>query len=325
MLYLEFEENNENGPDHLNVITSIKGYLGKSYYCCYCNGSYNNLFEHLCNDTCTYCRRQPKCREEEARDCLNCKVKFVSRRCYENHIERRNGISVCSRFYKCERCEVIDERNHICGGQNRRRKCVRCKEVIRDYPHYCSITTLDVNKLKEEDERNKIIVCFDIESAFTEETPEKFRHTANLLISRTCCDNCYNYQTNEKEQCCDICGEVEHIFLGSSSVKHFGNYLYNYLSPRADEHHLKIIILAHNASGYDNKFIIRDLFNRDFKDVELIMNGLKVLKIEVGNIRFIDSLSIFQQGLASLPKAFGLPDIGKKRFPYLFNVAENWY
>ena len=51
------------------------------------------------------------------------------------------------------------------------------------------------------------------------------------------------------------------------------------------------------------------------------MNGNKVMKASVGNIKFLDSLLMFQQPLASLPKAFGFESIVKKGyFPHNFHT-----
>lgn len=55
------------------------------------------------------------------------------------------------------------------------------------------------------------------------------------------------------------------------------------------------------------------------------MTGLKILKIDLNNIRFIDSLNLFMQDLASLPKAFGLNcEIVKGFFPHYFNQEKHW-
>ena len=40
---------------------------------------------------------------------------------------------------------------------------------IQSRPHYCNLKTLNIDKLKKEDEINKIIVSFDIESEIRDE------------------------------------------------------------------------------------------------------------------------------------------------------------
>ncbi|GLV33246.1 hypothetical protein CBL_08414 [Carabus blaptoides fortunei] len=62
---------------------------------------------------------------------------------------------------------------------------------------------------------------------------------------------------------------------------------------------------------------------RDIKP-ELIMNGTKILLMEIYNVRFINSLNFLPMSLASLVKALDLPPSLKKGyFPHLFNTAEN--
>jgi hypothetical protein len=89
---------------------------------------------------------------------------------------------------------------------------------------------------------------------------------------------------------------------------------------------MQIFVFAHNARGYDSHFIMKDLFERKFVDQpKITMNGLKVLKIDINNVHFIDSLSFFQQPLASLPKSFGFQNVVQKGFfPHLFNREENY-
>ena len=71
---------------------------------------------------------------------------------------------------------------------------------------------------------------------------------------------------------------------------------------------------------------MQDLFERNFADQpQIILQGLKVLKVGVNNVDFIDSLCFFQQPLASLPKSFGFENhVVKGFFPHMFNNGENW-
>ena len=66
------------------------------------------------------------------------------------------------------------------------------------------------------------------------------------------------------------------------------------------------------------------MYDRNFKNVEPVTTGLKILKIDVGKIRFLDSLSFFMQPLSSLPASFGFERVVLKGyFPHLFNKVEN--
>ncbi len=55
------------------------------------------------------------------------------------------------------------------------------------------------------------------------------------------------------------------------------------------------------------------------------MSGLKILKIDIANVRLIDSLSFFQQPLSSLPSSFGLSShVVKGYFSHFFNLKGNY-
>ena len=55
------------------------------------------------------------------------------------------------------------------------------------------------------------------------------------------------------------------------------------------------------------------------------MHGAKVLslKVELFDIRFIDSLNFIPMKLANLPKTFGIEELAKGHFPHFFNKKEN--
>ena len=58
-------------------------------------------------------------------------------------------------------------------------------------------------------------------------------------------------------------------------------------------------------------------------DPTVIMNGSKIILMEIANVKFIDSLNYFHMPLSSLPKAYGLNEIEKGVIPHLFNTPEN--
>ncbi|CAH2021494.1 unnamed protein product [Acanthoscelides obtectus] len=50
------------------------------------------------------------------------------------------------------------------------------------------------------------------------------------------------------------------------------------------------------------------------------MRGTKLILMEVGNVKFLDSLNYFPMPLTALPKAFDLKELKKGYFPHLFNT-----
>jgi len=124
---------------------------------------------------------------------------------------------------------------------------------------------------------------------------------------------------------CETCGTGYKEWFGFGCVRQFTDYLYNDVAVQAEKAKCNVFVFAHNARGYDGHFIVSDMFRRKFRNVNIIMSGHKVLKVQCGNVHFIDSLSFFQQPLATIPKSFGFQGIVEKGFfPHLFNKEENF-
>jgi len=185
---------------------------------------------------------------------------------------------------------------------------------------------LNINKINEEDSCRKVIVSYDIECQQNLIRDKTYIHEADLLISMTTCTDCWDdKEMKRKVSNCEICGSFKSIFLGKSCIRDFGDYLYKDLAFKAANKNSFVYVFAHNAKSYDNHFILNDLFQRNFLNVSVIMNGNKVLKASVGNVKFLDSLLMFQQPLSALPKAFGFENIVKKGFfPHTFHNRDNF-
>jgi hypothetical protein len=318
-LYIELIDS-QNGVSHYNSIINIVAYMGQSYYCEHCHKPYSHKYTHSCAFICESCFIFPKCSETLAKiNCKNCNIDFSGHACYERHLDGRNNI--CKNRKKCANCLVIYNRKHDCNSQ----KCRHCGEQYKFQHHYCFLKNLNIDKLAEEDSHKKIIVSYDIESQQNLISDNTYQHDPDLLISMTTCNDCWNeMESKRSKDYCDICGDFKNIFLGRNCIKDFGDYLYKNLAVKAAANDSFIFAFAHNAKGYDNHFVLNDLFQRNFMGVSVIMNGNKVLKATVGNIKFLDSLLMFQQPLAELPKAFGFDSMVKKGFfPHSFHNKEN--
>ena len=55
----------------------------------------------------------------------------------------------------------------------------------------------------------------------------------------------------------------------------------------------------------------------------MVMNGSKIILLEILHAKFIDSLNYFHILLNSLPKAYDLPELEKGIFPHLSNTPQN--
>ncbi|XP_031781023.1 uncharacterized protein LOC116416467 [Nasonia vitripennis] len=119
---------------------------------------------------------------------------------------------------------------------------------------------------------------------------------------------------------CGFCGDREYV-LTEEPVKKLIDIA---LTPRT--RFAKVICIAHNPQGFDTQFIFKhivELYTDRPATPSVIMNGSKIILMEIMDVKFIDSLNYFHMPFNSLPNAYGLPELEKDVFPYLFNIPEN--
>ena len=304
-LYIEYLNN------HYNAITNIRAYMGKKYFCEKCFIGFHNLFDHCCPDFCKSCYSNCSSNDKTKILCDDCKREFIGNNCYDRHLKTK----ICKYIKKCNDCEVTYKikSKHNCKEM----RCKKCSKIYKNQPHYCYINSKDLNKLQNEDAINKIIVAYDIES-----TLYLNEHRPNLLAQQTICDKCIEFLYPE---CCICSTNMADYIFGNDCVRKFVDYLFETLAKKAQESNSMIYAFALNARGYDAQFILRELWNRGYDDIKLIMRGRHILLIDCGNVKMMDSLNFFLQPLEKLPKALGLQmEIKKGDFPHAFNIPEHY-
>lgn len=317
-IFLEFHEGVLNG--HFNLIKKMSAYLDRNYYCFPCNLGFNRSGSHNCENFCKFCRQSPRCVGANLNyTCVDCNRSFLNENCYKRHLSK-----ICKTLKKCTNCEVEfnTRHSHECGAF----LCRKCGEQTSETPHYCMIKILNRDKIKKQDELKKTFVSCDIES-FLEPLETTIqgkivhgrKHVPMLLKSLTACDSCWDSKAKKKNVDCSYCGDTEDTFRGDACVSKFATYVIQL----AKETKRQVIVFAHNMRSYDGHFIIQELFKKQLLDTSVLMTGNKLLKMECSGVRFIDSLSFFQQPLSALPKAFGLVET-KGFFPHLFNHQKNY-
>ena len=279
--------------NHFDTITSLPGFLNRSYFCHKCHKSYSNTADHVCPTMCGSCRRYECFLQGDGIVCNECDRMFKNRACYDHHKDPINGggRATCEVVRKCEKCgKVMDIRQlrngHICG-----KKCPTCKVTLKseDTDHLCYIQRLE----QSEKEGYNHLLFFDLEA-----TQEHGIHHANLCV----------VYDEEKEVA---------IFQGQDTVKEFWQWL---LTPE----HEDCIVIAHNFQGYDSYLILKYL-EENAIHYEIIYRGAKCLSMTISmfNIKFIDSLNFIPMKLAKFPKTFAQDELCKGYFPHLFNKDEN--
>ena len=277
---------------HFDVITSLPGFLNRSYFCHRCHKAYNNTTDHICEGACRSCGGFGCEYEDGGITCNECDRLFKNQACYDRHNQPINGggRSWCETTRKCPKCgnamdvSKLGPKGHICG-----KKCPTCKVVYqpKDTDHLCYIQQ---EELKEQSGYNHLLF-FDFEA-----TQEHGIHHPNLCV----------VYDEEKEVA---------LFQGPDTVKEFCRWL---LTPQ----HKGCIVIAHNFQGYDSYFIIKEL-NENAIDYDIMYRGAKCLSMTIPmlDIKFIDSLNFIPMGLAKFPKTFAQPELCKGYFPHLLVVS----
>ena len=280
--------------NHFDVITSIPGFLSRSYFCQRCHKAYDHTSDHVCSIMCSSCRGFGCVFEAKGIVCNECDRVFKNQACYDRHKNEpmnRGGRTVCEVIRKCDKCsKAMDVRKikngHICG-----KKCRTCGIILNqeDTDHKCYIQQLE----QEEESSYNYLLFFDFEA-----TQEHGTHCPNLCV------------VHDEER------EVA-LFQGKDTVKNFCEWLIT-------SEHEGCIVVAHNFQGYDGYFIKEYLIENAIH-YEIIYRGAKSLSMKVSlyNIKFIDSLNFIPMSLAKFPKTFGQDELCKGYFPHRFNKDEN--
>ena len=112
---------------------------------------------------------------------------------------------------------------------------------------------------------------------------------------------------------CVRCGRIRRSFYDDL----VGDFLSYLCEPRPWCN--KVVALTHNAKAFDTQFILKRAILLKWNP-QFILTGLKIIRMKMQNIYFLDSVSYLPMPLRKLPEAFGLstqkrgsPTIGIQR------------
>jgi hypothetical protein len=264
-----------------------------------------NFNTHKCKETLCGCCRTNFCsviekekhfsdakKNKSWQQCEECNLWCAGIDCLEKHLESCKG-----KQKQCQDCKKWVETEHYEEHKCGEKFCRNCENYYCG-EHRCFITPIDPSKGDydiQDGERVLVdwtqkIYSYDFESMFD----ENLKHDVNLCIVKR------------------LYSDERHIFYNIEDFVKFAVSCTN------------TTFIAHNGKAYDNwmthKYIIKHTGHRPNK---LILAGNKIMYMKVKSIRFIDSLNHIAQGLATFPKTFGLTEMKKGYFPYMFNIAEN--
>jgi hypothetical protein len=82
--------------------------------------------------------------------------------------------------------------------------------------------------------------------------------------------------------------------------------------------HEDAIVIAHNSKGYGGQFISNYLVYTACIKPKVILNGSKILSMEVCSLKLFDSYNFLPCLLVKMTAAFGLSELKKGYFPHSF-------
>lgn len=98
--------------NHYDMITTMPGFLNRSYYCQKCQKGYSNKEKNICNNPCYPCHQ---CHEDETeywQYFSTCIRQFKNTKCFQKRAEvTSQGNSTCQTYYRCTQCSTTVNRN----------------------------------------------------------------------------------------------------------------------------------------------------------------------------------------------------------------------
>ncbi|XP_045186812.2 uncharacterized protein LOC123544812 [Mercenaria mercenaria] len=329
-IYLYLHDN------HYDVITTITGFLKRSYFCKKCLKGYNDKEKHMCNSACRVCRRFHEDVKEEWYYCSDCHRYFISATCYKLHKEKnKGGKSTCDNWFKCRQCKVmIDKKRrkteHMCGEKY----CLTCKGHFAN-GHKCYMQPIKNVNFTDQSSQKYIFVEFrsivdEVIQCSKTYTPDETKRCVNcnksecgipgslpnLCIVHKTCDSCMDMEVTDTSTC-SSCGPNKKIFRGKDCANLFCKWLF---SPENKD----TTVLCHNLTEEKSSHILRYLYDNGHQP-KVITSGsrYKCIEVSVCKMRILDSQNFIPLPLADMARSFEEVPLQEGFFPVLFNTKDN--
>ena len=234
---------------HYDVITSMTGFLNRSYFRTMCKKGYQHKERHARNNPCNFCHQLHTDTREDWTYCRDCNCNFVNETCFNLHLKRtENGKSTCDVYYRCQLCNQLINRSkhkesHVCGETY----CQTCKGCFSD-GHQCYMQPVDEEDCKTDKSKKALTyLFFDLEC--TQESLLQcqegnlpgvnntcvnckktwcgtLEHRPNLCVVHKVRTACMNTNVTSSTKCCN-CGLNEMVFSGTDTITAFCKWLFS--------------------------------------------------------------------------------------------------
>jgi len=140
------------------------------------------------------------------------------------------------------------------------------------------------------------------------------KHVPNSFVALRLCDEC---KDTDEQDCAEYGPMRRRVFMCDDCFNSFGQWLFSKENRGA-------VAIAHNAKGFDAQFVLNYIHEQKTITPKVVADGLELMMVEGAGVRVIDSLNFLSMPLSAMPKAFGVTEMKKGYFPYLWNTSENW-
>ena len=125
-----------------------------------------------------------------------------------------------------------------------------------------------------------------------------FERVPNLVCVQQFCAMCVEDLGMDED--CQMCGMRKHSFLTDP----IGDLISCTFKSRSWVD--RLMAIAHSAKAFDLHFVLNRLVRMKLLPEHLILNGQKIMCLNVDNVTWLDSLNYPTMPLRKLPNAFGL-------------------
>ena len=281
---------------HYDVVTSLPGYFGTSYFCGRCLKPYDHQGKHSCSNNQDHC---PACLQNFCADyreakpqrrpaslpCDRCKRFFYGETCVTQHFNNSYkgkavdavNVSVCTHKRKCPTCRknlvgMKEQRKHQCGFAD----CPLCREYVNVRKHKCYIQKAKSPEEEKAEKRKKkkkkkrgaaaglATLAANGEGMDIDEEEEKlplhmFFDIEAMQDTKTHVANLVIAETEEDDR--------PFHFKGDICMTDFLEWLDTFTAGDTRD----VTVIAHNFQGCDGYFMV-DEYHRQNRIVEQVRN-----------------------------------------------------